>query len=135
MDESFWKVAEPLLVAAIQVLLPFLMVYAGVALRAGVAWIKANTAAKHLAVAELLAKQFVLACEQQNLSGILKLVGAEKKEWVRQRVQEELDRRKIPLDARMLSDLIEGVLLENVNLFKLYEEDVPQPEAPPDPAI
>jgi len=110
---------QPLLITLIQVLAPILISLL-------IAWVKkqfdlakARIPAEQLAFAAVLIRQLVLAAEQSGLSGALENEGKAKKEWVLGRVEQELKARGINLNVRLISDMIEGIVLDELNKAKL----------------
>ena len=119
---------DQLLQAAIQVmiavLIPVIGTLVSLAIHQLTKQIKANVSADQLAVVDGLVKQFVLAAEQYGLGDILVMTGEQKKRWVVGRLSDELLKRGINLDTKMIADLVEAKVLEEINKPRLYPDDV-----------
>lgn len=114
MDYS--DILQAVLITIIQVLLPIVLGMVAVWLRAAWQKAKGEISQQQYDMAVELAHQFVLAAEQNGLTGMIANVGEEKKRWALEQLDKALQARGIKLDLQMLSSMIESVVHE---VFKL----------------
>lgn len=107
---------QTLLKTLIQVMLPLLLGFLVALVKTKIEQLKAGMSQEQLLFATELARQLVLAAEQNGLTGAIKNEAAVKKEWVIQRLESELAERGIHLDIRVLSDMIEVAVHETFKL-------------------
>lgn len=110
MEVEWGVVLQMLLVTLINVFVPILAGATIILVKNLIVKVKASVDAEKLAYVEALVESLVLAAEQSGLSGELSKIGAEKKAWVIQRLEEELAKRGIKMDVKMLSDLVEAAV-------------------------
>jgi LL-H family phage holin len=115
MDE----ILQALLMTIIQVLVPVVLGAIIAFIRVKIKEVTAQVDQDQLAFAAELARQFVLAAEQNGLSGAIKNEGSEKKAWALARLDDELDKRGIHLDVNVLSDMLEAAVMESFNQAKV----------------
>ena len=109
---------QAILVTLIQVLAPVVLAAAVAYIKVLIDRTKAQIPGEQLAFATELARQLVLAAEQNGLTDELLKEGIARKEWVILRLESELEKRGIHLDLHMLSDLIEGMVYDQLNRGK-----------------
>lgn len=105
-------ILQALLVTAIEVLLPVLLGFLVVVAKNAIEQIKAKVDKEKLDFVLSLVRQFVLAAEQNGLTGALKDEGVAKKAWVLEQLKTELAKKNIHIDLDMLSGLIEAAVHE-----------------------
>jgi hypothetical protein len=113
------SILQPFLVTLIQVFTPIVLAGLFALIRILIEQIKTNVDATKLALATSLAQQFVMAAEQSGLAGAIAAEGKAKKEWALSRLEMEMAKRGIKIDAHVLSDLIESAVFEFINSNKL----------------
>jgi hypothetical protein len=104
----------------IDIFVPILVVGAVGFFRAQIAKIRSGLSESQWEFAKVLAGTLVMAAEQSGLAGILSNEGAAKRQWVEERLIAELEKRGIKIDVKMLSDLIEASVMENLNPPEVY---------------
>lgn len=119
---EYSELLQKSLEVAIQVLLPVVLGFLVVFIRAKIAEVKSKIPQEQMQFASALAKMLVLAAEQNGLIGALEDVGEEKKRWVMGMLDQALKERGIVLDLETLSAMIEAAVHE---AFKKPDE-VPQ---------
>jgi hypothetical protein len=110
---------QTLLMTLIQVMVPVLLGFLVALSKTIIDQAKSRMSQEQLAFASDLARQLVLAAEQNGLTGAIK--AAAKKEWVILRLESELAKRGVKLDIHVLSDLIEAAVHETFKLPKAIE--------------
>jgi hypothetical protein len=103
---------QTLLLTLIQVLVPVFLGFAIVWVKGQIEAGKAKLSKEQLDMMTSLAQKFVLAAEQNGLTGAIKDEAAAKKEWALLRLESEMDQRGIHMDVRLLSDAIESAVHE-----------------------
>jgi hypothetical protein len=109
---------QTLLMTLIQVMVPVLLGFLVALSKTIIDQAKSRMSQEQLAFASDLARQLVLAAEQNGLTGAIKDEAAAKKEWVILRLESELAKRGVKLDIHVLSDLIEAAVHETFKLPK-----------------
>ena len=115
-------VLQTIVEMALEILLPVVLGFAVVWLRAQIQNQKAKLDADQLAMAEAFVSSFVFAAEQSGLSEQISAAGEAKKEWVIAQVQAALDAKGIALDIEVISGLIEAAV------YKAWKDSAPQIE-------
>lgn len=111
-------VIQAFLVTLIQVMLPIVLGVLGVLLKTWVDQLKMRMGKEQFDFAVDLAHRFVLAAEQTGLSGTLAAEGSDKKKWVLDRLESELEKRGINIDIHILSDLVESAVFTELSVYK-----------------
>lgn len=104
----------------IQVLLPVVLTAAVGYLVKQFQLVSAKIPQEQYAFAMEMAKQLVLAAEQNGLSGAIANESETKKQYVLTRLQSALAEKKINIDVTKLSDLIEAAVMEAFNYHKVF---------------
>ena len=116
MDEQYWPLVQAFLEIGISILAPLFFGFLAYLAKQGMDMFKVYIEQQKLEseydLIVGLINQFVLAAEQNGLTGQLSDIGKEKKEWVIDQVQRELTESGIHIDVTTLSNLIEAAVYE-----------------------
>lgn len=112
-------IIEKVLLVVIEVLLPFLLVFAIRWLMKQAEYLQAKLTVEQRQFIETTAMSLVLAAEQIGLKDELLAAGEAKKEWVIVRLEEAAREHGINMDIHALSDAIEAAVHK---AFKLVKE-------------
>jgi hypothetical protein len=112
------EILETTLLITIQVFLPIILSAVVAFIVQKYKEIKSTIPVAQYELIVALAHQFVLAAEQQGLSGMIAKEGIEKKAWVLGRLDAELKERGISVNVQHLSDVVEAAVFEVLNQYK-----------------
>lgn len=115
-------VIQTILVIAIQMLLPVVLGFSVVWIKAQWEKVKLQIGVEEYAFAESLVRQFVLAAEQAGLIGMITDAGEEKKKMVIAMLEAELAKHNIALDVDVIDALIESIVYQEFGWQKAVEK-------------
>ena len=119
---DFGELLQLVLEMAITVLLPIFLGFAIVAVRGWWESIKAKIPQEQYAFADMIARQLVLAAEQNGLAGKLSNEASVKYDWVLDNMERQLREAGIKLDLHTLSNMIESAVKAELNMERTSAE-------------
>lgn len=136
------EILQKLLEILIEFMVPVILGLIGAGLVMLYRWIRTKVKSDTLKLIISIIDRLVLAAEQYGLTGQLLQLGAEKKAWVINEAQKELDSRNIKINVETLANLIEAAVREydfpHADDYLLEDEDddltLPSPDAGGTPA-
>lgn len=125
METTFnpYDLLQALLETVIKVVVPVLALYAVSLLKKQGEEVEAKIGSQNWTLIKEVVKSAVLTAEQLGVKKII----SDKKAYALEAAQAALDEYGIVLDAKVLSDLIEGAVMEEFNRFKEFSAPLSPP--------
>lgn len=130
MEDLLQNTLQTIVITIIQVMAPII---AGLVIRLfllQISKIKASLTSEEYEFASKLAKQLVLAAEQNGLKDQFLAEGSAKKEYVLSHMEALLKSKGIKLNIRMISDIVEAAVFDELTRVKASPDTLPTTREP-----